>query len=113
MSIQLRVLLLFGAVLTLVFFLRKIRKNRLEIDYSIFWVLFSGFLVLMSILPEAVTWAAGLLGFESPANMVFLMIVFLLIIRLFSMTVKISQMEQKLKKLVQHIAIQEHDHHVD
>lgn len=107
MSIQLRLILLLGAVATLMFFLQKIRKNRLDIDYAIFWVFFSIGLVLMGVFPGIIIKAANMLGFESPANMVFLVVEFLLIIKLFSVTIKLSQLEQKARKLVQHIAIEE------
>lgn len=107
MTLQMRLLLFVGAVGTLAYIMKKIRKNRLEIDYSIFWILFSGILVLVSIFPGIITWAAGLLGFISPANMVFLLIIFLLILKLFSMTIKLSVLENKIKLLTQHIAIEE------
>lgn len=112
MSILLRLLLLMGAICTLVYFLKKIRKNNVEIDYSLFWIIFSGVLVLVAIFPGVITWAANLLGFISPANMVFLVIIFLLIIKLFSITLKLSRLEQKLKTLSQNIAIKETDKNV-
>lgn len=112
MSILLRLLLLLGAICTLVYFLKKIRKNNVEIDYSLFWIIFSGVLVLVAIFPGVITWAANLLGFISSANMVFLVIIFLLIIKLFSITLKLSRLEQKLKTLSQNIAIKETDKNV-
>lgn len=102
-----RCLLLAGALGTLGYIMKKIRKNSLEIDYSIFWILFSGVLVLVSIFPGIITWAADVLGFISPANMVFLVVIFLLVLKLFSVTIKLSLLENKIKTLVQHIALME------
>lgn len=107
MNILMRIFLLAGAIGTLYYFLKKIRKNNVEIDYSLYWIIFSGVLVLVSIFPGIVTWSADLLGFISPANMVFLLIIFLLIIKLFSVTIKLSRLEQKIKTLSQEIAIKE------
>lgn len=107
MSILLRVCLFIGAVCTLAYFLKKIRKNNLDIDYSLFWIIFSGMLVVVSIFPNMITWAADLLGFISPANMVFLLIIFFLTIKLFSVTLKLSRLEHKIKTLSQNIAIKE------
>jgi len=109
MSILLRIFLFVGAVCTLVYFFSKIRKNNLDIDYSLFWIIFSCVLVVVSIFPAIITWAAQLLGFISPANMVFLLIIFLLTVKLFSVTVKLSRLEHKLKTLSQSIAIKEAD----
>ena len=107
MTLQMRVLLFLGALGTLVYIMKKIRKNRVDIDHAIFWILFSGILVLVSIIPEAITWAADLFGFLSPANMVFLLVIFLLIIKLFSVTIKLSALENKIKSLTQYIALVE------
>lgn len=105
MTLQMRCLLFAGALGTLQYILKKVRKNRVEIDYSIFWILFSGVLVLTSIFPGVITWAAELLGFMSPANMVFLLVIFLLVLKLFSMTIKMSVLENKIKVLTQHVAL--------
>ena len=107
MSWQLRCLLFAGALGTLWYILKKIRKNRVEIDYSIFWILFSGVLVLISIFPGVITWTSEQLGFMSPANMVFLLVIFLLVLKLFSMTIKQSALENKIRVLTQHIALED------
>jgi len=108
MSPILRVLLIAGALLTAIFFVRLIRKRRLQIDHTIFWMLFSMLLLLIAIFPQIITWLAGILGFVSPANFVFLMIIFLLILRLFSVTLKISRLEQQVASLTQNLAIRDY-----
>ena len=60
---------------------------------------------MVSIFPGIITWAADLMGFISPANMVFLLVIFLLVLKLFSVTIKLSLLENKIKTLVQHIAL--------
>ena len=105
MSVFLRMFLFLGAIGTLLYFLIKIRKNNMDIDYSLFWIIFSGVIVLISVYPDIIIWASSILGFISPANMVFLLIIFFLIIKLFSVTLKLSRMEQKIKSLSQWIAI--------
>ena len=45
MSIQLRIILIVGAVVTMISMLRKIRKKKVQIDSTIFWILFSFVLV--------------------------------------------------------------------
>ncbi|MBQ1190231.1 MAG: DUF2304 domain-containing protein [Lachnospiraceae bacterium] len=44
---------------------------------------------------------------RSPSNFIFLFIIFVLIVRMFQMSMKISQLESKLKDLVARIAIDE------
>lgn len=62
-------------------------------------------LIFMSLFPSVVSFFTRLAGIQSPVNLVFLAIIFILIIKLFSMTVKISELENKTKELTQKIAI--------
>ncbi len=50
-------------------------------------------------------WVSDLLGIESPANFVFITIIFVLLINQFFTTIKLSQTEMKLRDLVERIAI--------
>ena len=68
---------------------------------------FSGFLLLLSIFPELAYWAAGTLGMQAPINVVYLAIIFLLILKVFFMSLRISQMDSKMKILAQKVALNE------
>ena len=105
MSIYVRVLLVIGAVALLFFMLRKIRYSKLKIEYTIFWIIFSVILVFMGIFPGIITRLATCLGFQSAVNMVFLVIIFILIVKLFFNTIQISALENKIDNLVQQIGI--------
>ena len=52
MTLALRVFLLIGAVLVLVFVFQKIRKSEFEIADSIFWFIFVGVLALFALFPQ-------------------------------------------------------------
>ena len=105
MSIILRVLLIVGALLLMAFMLKRIRQSKLKIEYTIFWIVFSGILVLMGIFPKVFSWISGLIGFQSPINMIYLVIIFVLIVKMFFMTIQISQLENKIDNLTQQVAI--------
>ncbi len=104
-GIPLRVLLLVGSLCTAAFILRRIRYAKVQIEDSIFWLFFSAFLLLLSIFPEAASWAARMLQFEAPINLVYLLIIFVLLVHQFSMTVRISQLDFKLRTLAQKVAL--------
>ncbi|MGI6070734.1 MAG: DUF2304 domain-containing protein [Blautia sp.] len=105
MTLVLRILLIAFSILTLVHMVRKIRQSKLQIEYSIFWIGFAMVLLLMSLFPGVVSFFTGLAGIQSPVNLVFLAIIFILIIKMFTMTVKISELENKTKELAQKIAV--------
>ena len=83
MSIYIRILLIIGACSLLLFMLKKIRQSKLKIEYVVFWFCFSSILVLM----------------------VFLIIIFILIVKLFFNTIQMSALENKVDSLAQQIAI--------
>lgn len=66
MSTALRIVLIAGAMGTMVYFLRQSRKNRLQIVYAISWSLFSIVLVALSLFPQILSFFANLLGVVSP-----------------------------------------------
>lgn len=105
MSGLLRILLIVSAVLMLLFMLRKIRQSKLKIEYTVFWIFFASILTIMGIFPKVFYKISDFIGFQSPISMVFLVVIFVLIVRMFFMTIQISQLENKIDNLVQQIAI--------
>lgn len=105
MSGALRILMIVGALFLMVFMLKRIRQAKVKIEYTVFWIIFSGILVLMGIFPQLFYWVSGLLGFQAPINMIYLVIIFVLIVKLFLTSVQISQLENKVDSLTQQVAI--------
>ena len=108
MSIALRVLLIIVSVMNTLNILRRIRKSKLQIDYSIFWLVFSIILIVIAVFPQIVIKLAQIIGFQSPANMVFLLVIFALMFKSFQSTLEISQLQYKIEELTQKIALEEH-----
>ena len=76
MTITLRIVLIVASILTCTWIIQRIRKAQIKIEDSVFWILFSGVLILMSIFPRLVEWGTKLTGVQSPVNFVFLSILF-------------------------------------
>ena len=106
MSVAMRVLLIVGSLLTAGYVLRRVRKSRMRTEDSVFWLVFSLILVLMGVLPNLVTGLARAIGVMSAANLVFLIIIFLLIIKLFLMDQRISALHRQVTETAQAVAIQ-------
>ena len=109
MSVVLRVVLIVVSVIVVFFAMRKIRKAQLNIDDSIFWILFSLILLVVSIFPQIAIWAAGLLGIESPANFVFLFMIFVVLVKLFQLAIDLSVLTHRLNRLAQKISLNRYD----
>lgn len=107
MAIQLRILLIIVSFLTVVFVLRKIRKAQMKIEDAVLWIAMPLMLLLLSMFPQIAIHISMFIGIESPANFVYLAIIFLLIIIIFSLSIKLSNLEYKLTCLIEEIAIRE------
>ena len=98
-------MLIIASVLTGFYIRKKLQKSQMQIADVVFWMLFGMVLILMSIFPDAVVWLTELIGVQSPVNFVFLVVIFLVIVRCFSLSVKVSLLEAKLQQLVEDDAV--------
>lgn len=105
MSTTLRVLLLLGSLLSFFWILRKIRKSQVALKDAVAWVFIAMVLVFMGVFPNVITQAAIALGVVSPVNFVFLCVITVLLLRVFGLSIKVSQLECKLQSFVQNQAI--------
>lgn len=109
MNISYRALLAVGALLILVAMIRKIRRSEVRISDSLFWFFFVLTLILLAVFPEIAFVCADVLGIESPANLVFLYVIAVLLIREFMTTAELSRLRSKLTALAQEEALAEVD----
>lgn len=106
MSIVLRAGLIIVSLLTLIFITRKVRKSQIRLEDSLFWVIVAIVLLVISIFPEIIFGLSRFAEVESPANLVFLCFIFILLILGFNLSVRTSQTDTKLKELTQQLAIE-------
>lgn len=109
MTFPYRIFLAIGALLILAAMLRKIRKSEVKISDSIFWFIFVITLIVLAIFPDIAYFLSDLLGIESPANLVFLYVIAILLIREFMSTTEISRLRSKLTALTQDLALSDMD----
>lgn len=107
MGLILRLILIVASLITTLYILRRIRHAKLQIEYAIFWLIFAGMLLVISIFPNLMIQLTRAVGMQSPINCVFLLVIFTLMIKLFMQTIEHSQLEDKLKQLTQRLAIEE------
>ena len=101
----LTIAMISASVITAIFVFLKIKKSQFKIGDTLYWLLFCLFLLAMSIFPKAIYWVSNLIGFESPSNFIFVIIIFLLLVKIFLLDARVSKNEDKLTKLTQKYAI--------
>lgn len=106
MSLQLRIVLLFVSTVFLLYVISKIKKSKVKIDFTFFWILFSILLVVFCVFPELILYGSQLVGIISPINFLLVLIIFLLIYKVFSLSLIISSLQQKIEHLVQNMALE-------
>lgn len=105
LSWKFRIVLFLGSIVVFLLIARFIRKQRIQVKDGIFWILFSVILIIFSIFPRLAIWASYLTGVQSPANCVFMLIIFTLGCHQFFLSIKVSQLTIKNSELIQDIAI--------
>lgn len=76
MSLALRILLMIFSVGFVYFVLKRIHKDQLRIQDSIFWILLSVLVLILAFFPQIAIGMAQQLGIISPVNFVFLVFTF-------------------------------------
>ena len=109
MSAVFQVLLIFGAILMTYYILKRIRQSKLQIEYAIFWIVFSVILLVFSLFPFLVAMMTRAIGMELPVNFIFLFFILILILKAFFQTIETSALENKVRNLAQRLAIEEKD----
>jgi hypothetical protein len=105
MSINLRIALVIMAVITFTYIMRRIRKSQMRIEDSLYWIFVAVALLIAALFPQIPIWLSDLLHIQSPANFVYLSIIFMLLIHDFMLTLQVSKLENKTKDLAQRYAI--------
>ena len=107
MTTTLRMALILVSLGTFSMIMRKIRQSRMQIESAIFWIVLALVLVVYSVFPKVADACASLLGIYATTNFLFLFAIFVLILKVFFMSIHISQLERKIKELVQAMALEE------
>lgn len=105
MSVALRICLVALSIISLFYIIRKIRYSKMQIEYTLFWIVLSIIMILMAVFPQIVYWVTWRMGMVSAANVVYLFIIGILLVKVFMMTIEISNLESKVQALIQEVGI--------
>ncbi len=106
MSITLRVICVVCSAVTFLGMAQQIKKSKIKIEDSIFWVLLSGLLLLIALLPGIASFFSHLFGFMATSNFVFCGLIAILLVKEFHNTMQISMLKHKVTELAQEDALE-------
>ena len=93
------------AVILMIYIVHTVRKNKLSVKASFWWLIGSVIILLLSIFPYSINWLAEIFGIAyPPALLLTLAVVFLLFIN-FQDSRHISEQQAKITELAEQVAI--------
>lgn len=100
-----RILLIVISLVFAVVIARLVKKKRLSMKYSFLWIALLFVVFLCAVFPVIPYRMSDLLGFESPANFIFLVAIFFLLAIALSLSIVVSGQQRKITTLVQELAL--------
>ena len=105
MSFNLKLLsIIFILSITLVIFFVT-RKGKILVKYSIVWYGCLLILLLLTIFPSVLAWFTDLFGIQVSSNFIFAFMIGVLFVICISLTVIVSEQNEKIRTLIQEISI--------
>ena len=75
---------------------------------AIFWMCFAGVLMILALFPEISYKLTTMFGVMSPANLIFLVMICILFEKVFTLSILVSQLEEKVTILSAEVALRSH-----
>lgn len=106
MSTILRLELLLFAVIFLVVAFRAVSQKKMQLRYSLAWMLMGLCMVIAACFPGLVEWLTAVVGIETPSNFIYFLGIVVLLVLSFSLSMIVSRQSEQIKKLAQYSAIE-------
>ena len=105
---KLRVIMALILLLGLMYLVRLIKKRKIDLKYSIVWLLLPIVILVIILIPGLLEWVAAAMGIYDVMNMVFFLGFIFVIAVIFSLTVAISKLADSMRQLTQKVALEEY-----
>ncbi|MBT2763305.1 DUF2304 domain-containing protein [Paenibacillus sp. ISL-20] len=102
---KLQFFLLIVSLLLLAFFILKIRAYKLELKYTVLWIVIILISILLASFPYLLSFVSQMLSIETPTNTLFLFALIACLFILYSLTATISGYSLKIKELSQELGL--------
>lgn len=109
-TIKLQIILGILLILAFIFVVNMVRKRALELKYALSWFILLIGIGVLDCIPQAMNALAKTLGIYDPVNMIFFIGFIFAIIILFILTVTLSRMSARIRKMAQIVAMM-NDYH--
>lgn len=105
MKISLNIVLVIITLIYVLLILKSIRKKKLQMSFSLFWLVTGVLLIVALAIPNLIENISKFLGFEVATSMVFCIAIFVAFYLIFTLTLFISKENKKTTALIQEISM--------
>lgn len=105
MSVRLQIGIIVIMILVAGIIIRFLRKKSIDFRYGLAWLFVDGCIIILALFPRALNGLSGILGIASPVNMVLFVGLCLALVVIFALSMSVSALADKVRKLSQEIAI--------
>ncbi len=109
MQLSLKILILLFGLIFLVVFISLLRKKNVKPFYSTLWLLVSLFMISLVVFEKFYKWLATSMGISDASFLVIVSLISFLLIYVLYLSVKISDMSDKIQELISYTGIMEHE----
>lgn len=97
--------MIIASVLFLCYIIFMLRNKKIELKYSLAWLLAGICLLATAVFPKLLKLLSNLLNIIEPVNTLFLSIIFFILLIVFTLTIALSRNANRVKTLTQEIGI--------
>ena len=105
MKFQIIIAVLLLVVLLVI--INSVKKHTLDFRHALSWIVSDLILLFLDIFPGIIAWFAELCGVALPINMMFFFGTVLCYVMIYGLSITISHLTEKVKKLTQEVALLE------
>lgn len=107
MTIRLQTIICICLMVAFAAIISMVRKRKLELKYALSWLFAILFVLILDCFPMLLSRLAGFLGIWAPVNMIFFLGFCFSLMIIFVLTVTLSRMSERIRKLSQAVALYE------
>lgn len=105
MSVNLTIAVAIIFVLMMLIIINKVRKGKLQLAYSIFWIISGIILIIVLLIPNCISNITNLLGFEVISNMIFFITIVMAFYLILQLMTELSKEAKRNVSLIQEISL--------
>ncbi len=104
---RLQIFLLVIVVLLLLWVIGQVRRRKLDLRYTLSWLLLIVVLLLLVMFPQLLRFVSDLMGIQSQMNTLFVCGFGFSLIIIYTLTTAVSKQSEEIKRLTQKVALLE------